>query len=250
MVRGLKKKLLIGLLSAAVVGTSLAPNVPLVGSFAQEVKATGVTAPEPIYKAVEQTVTVTTTYKWNTGETVKKVYVDDGSGVYTEKATPESAEEKGYTFTPDANTNNGTYKLENGSYEIAEEGYVGDKYIKSAENEVKVDTVKTTNQTWEAGKYYASADAAKAGENPITKGTWDEKTESFKVYTREVDNTKSRVTVTKSEDTKANVTTKSIGSETASTASIDKNKPTKVTVEVKASPSQLEWKIGLAWANT
>ncbi len=39
MVRGLKKKLLIGLLSAAVVGTSLAPNVPLVGSFAQEVKA-------------------------------------------------------------------------------------------------------------------------------------------------------------------------------------------------------------------
>ena len=41
MVRGLKKKLLIGLLSAAVVGTSLAPNVPLVGSFAQEVKAEG-----------------------------------------------------------------------------------------------------------------------------------------------------------------------------------------------------------------
>ncbi len=39
MVRGLKKKLLIGLLSAAVVGTSLAPSVPLVGSFAQEVKA-------------------------------------------------------------------------------------------------------------------------------------------------------------------------------------------------------------------
>ena len=41
MVRGLKKKLLIGLLSAAVVGTSLAPSVPLVGSFAQEVKADG-----------------------------------------------------------------------------------------------------------------------------------------------------------------------------------------------------------------
>ena len=47
MVRGLKKKLLIGLLSAAVVGTSLAPNVPLVGSFAQEVKATETTSLAP-----------------------------------------------------------------------------------------------------------------------------------------------------------------------------------------------------------
>lgn len=44
MVRGLKKKLLIGLLSAAVVGTSLAPSVPLVGSFAQEVKADDATS--------------------------------------------------------------------------------------------------------------------------------------------------------------------------------------------------------------
>ena len=50
MVRGLKKKLLIGLLSAAVVGTSLAPSVPLVGSFAQEVKATDSELPEGMYK--------------------------------------------------------------------------------------------------------------------------------------------------------------------------------------------------------
>ncbi|MBQ1393597.1 MAG: hypothetical protein IIY81_08735 [Lachnospiraceae bacterium] len=57
MVRGLKKKLLIGLLSAAVVGTSLAPSVPLVGSFAQEVKAD--VATNTIAKSLSLTGTVT-----------------------------------------------------------------------------------------------------------------------------------------------------------------------------------------------
>ena len=235
MVRGLKKKLLIGLLSATVVGTSLAPNVPLVGSFAQEVKADEGELPEGMYKAVEHTVTVTTTYKWNTSE---KVYVDDGNGVYTEKATPGSGTEKGYTFTEDSATNSGTYKkIGDDSYvEIGDgEQYNGTKYIRSTDGYVSVESVKTTNPTWEAGKYYESADAAKTGTSPIDDSTWNGHDASFTVYTREVDNTKSRVTVTKSEDTKANVTTKSIGSETASTASIDKNKPTKVTVEVKAS---------------
>ena len=62
MVRGLKKKLLIGLLSAAVVGTSLAPNVPLVGSFAQEVKADDANKYE--YTAVPVSA-VAATYKWD-----------------------------------------------------------------------------------------------------------------------------------------------------------------------------------------
>jgi hypothetical protein len=57
MVRGLKKKLLIGLLSAAVVGTSLAPSVPLVGSFAQEVKA-GETTTNIVPKSLSLTGTV------------------------------------------------------------------------------------------------------------------------------------------------------------------------------------------------
>ena len=60
MVRGLKKKLLIGLLSAAVVGTSLAPSVPLVGSFAQEVKAEETT--NTVTKSLSLTGTVTYTY--------------------------------------------------------------------------------------------------------------------------------------------------------------------------------------------
>ena len=62
MVRGLKKKLLIGLLSAAVVGTSLAPSVPLVGSFAQEVKADD--ANKYVYTEVPVSA-VAATYKWN-----------------------------------------------------------------------------------------------------------------------------------------------------------------------------------------
>ncbi|SFG04406.1 hypothetical protein SAMN04487761_102102, partial [Lachnospiraceae bacterium C7] len=39
MIRGMKKKLLIGLLTAAVVGSSLAPSVPYSEEFTQEVKA-------------------------------------------------------------------------------------------------------------------------------------------------------------------------------------------------------------------
>ena len=85
MVRGLKKKLLIGLLSAAVVGTSLAPSVPLVGSFAQEVKATDSELPEGMYKYTKIEVkkehtTTPATYRWAFGD-------DD---VYTEKTTRRS----------------------------------------------------------------------------------------------------------------------------------------------------------------
>uniref|UniRef100_UPI000557347B hypothetical protein n=1 Tax=Lachnobacterium bovis TaxID=140626 RepID=UPI000557347B len=93
MIRGLKKKLLIGLLSATVVGTSLAPNVPLVGSFAQEVKAdetisqkVNVTAKDKNNNDVTNEVTitkpahstVTATYSKETSKLTITVVADAG----------------------------------------------------------------------------------------------------------------------------------------------------------------------------
>ncbi|SES16022.1 hypothetical protein, partial [Lachnobacterium bovis] len=82
---GLKKKLLIGLLSATVVGTSLAPNVPLVGSFAQEVKAADVTTSQDVTVVGlqgEQKVTITKPAH----STVEGVAYSDGKLTITVKA--------------------------------------------------------------------------------------------------------------------------------------------------------------------
>jgi len=86
MVRGLKKKLLIGLLSATVVGTSLAPNVPLVGSFAQEVKAENETT-NTVPKSLSLTGTVSQySYKFKavTG-TPEDGYTQEGETLYTQE---------------------------------------------------------------------------------------------------------------------------------------------------------------------
>ena len=103
MVRGLKKKLLIGLLSAAVVGTSLAPNVPLVGSFAQEVKAAAVApvlAEDGVYVEEEAATADVDKREWVKEREVYKgdVYKEE-SGNYTKLATPTSDTDKGYGIT-------------------------------------------------------------------------------------------------------------------------------------------------------
>ncbi|WP_034226646.1 hypothetical protein, partial [Lachnobacterium bovis] len=107
MIRGLKKKLLIGLLSAAVVGTSLAPNVPLVGSFAQEVKAakgdTVVASDGTVYEVEEEdpvTAVVDQLAHWPEGKTVYKVEGED----YIKTATPSSDNDVGVTITATPST--------------------------------------------------------------------------------------------------------------------------------------------------
>ena len=101
MVRGLKKKLLIGLLSAAVVGTSLAPNVPLVGSFAQEVKAAGTKTDKDgnVYEAV--TIEAEATYSWPANLTVANAYEMSGNNYNKLSALPTAtADAKVYTVEP------------------------------------------------------------------------------------------------------------------------------------------------------
>ena len=233
MVRGFKKKLLIGLLSATVVGTSLAPNVPLVGSFAQEVKANGDTGTggseggnnqqtEPAYKYTAVTVTpVAATYKWP--DDVVEKYVKNGDE-YT-KITNENI--NGLLGNPTKDSTATVYESDtdgenNPPIEVRQEAAtykwpesVVGKYVKNGNEytEIKGDNI---NQLLGNPAGTISAD-------------------SVTVYTREVDDTKSKVTVTKSQDTKAEVTPKTIGSTNGGVAAIDKNKETKVTVEVKAS---------------
>ncbi|SER47470.1 hypothetical protein [Lachnobacterium bovis] len=94
MIRGLKKKLLIGLLSAAVVGTSLAPNVPLVGSFAQEVKADDATTQSIDISATQEYngKSVTVTKPAHTQVTLNGVSAENGT------VTFNVASEDGYVL--------------------------------------------------------------------------------------------------------------------------------------------------------
>ena len=93
MVRGLKKKLLIGLLSAAVVGTSLAPSVPLVGSFAQEVKAAGTKTDKDGNVYEEVTIEAEATYSWPANLNVADAYEKSGDNYNKLSALPTA--EKG-----------------------------------------------------------------------------------------------------------------------------------------------------------
>ncbi|SDY84648.1 hypothetical protein, partial [Lachnobacterium bovis] len=214
MVRGLKKKLLIGLLSAAVVGTSLAPNVPLVGSFAQEVKADD--ANKYVYTEVPVSA-VPATYEWQTGTfyTVTEnssVTLSGGSatsgspeaGVYYKKAegnkyTEVSLEEEGNVWKEGNGVADGTY------YKITATEYTGtptsesdtknDVYTKANDGSYTQTTLEAQVATYKwsvdyvPGKYFMSSDSdpindenavdakEKFAANPGSSA-------EFKVYTR------------------------------------------------------------------
>ncbi|SER40817.1 hypothetical protein, partial [Lachnobacterium bovis] len=136
MIRGLKKKLLIGLLSATVVGTSLAPSVPLVGSFAQEVKAAVgekvVAEDGTVYEEEAPATAVVDKYEWGTDN----VYKLDGEN-YTKADTPTSATDTGVTIEEepvgDAFSEDATYCTKN-----------GDNYTKVDVTEGNFNEMKTT----------------------------------------------------------------------------------------------------------
>ena len=244
MVRGLKKKLLIGLLSAAVVGTSLAPNVPLVGSFAQEVKAEDSELPEGMYKYTESTVSAVSkddVFKWPTdGEH----YGLDGDK-YTKITGNLTSSSKGYIFTE---ADDGGYVLDDdsNSYRAKVNGDTGTFYKKSEETAV-VDKDHSTYEwpTSVVGKYKKDGNSYVEIEQVSDVTETAEKGATTKVYTKEKDTTKSTVTVGESTDTKSTVTPKTIGSttigaeESGKPVVIDKNKSTKITVDVKASAGKV-----------
>ncbi|WP_029066988.1 hypothetical protein [Lachnobacterium bovis] len=126
MIRGLKKKLLIGLLSATVVGTSLAPSVPLVGSFAQEVKADvgdEVVAADGVYVEEEAAhAEVDVAAHWDaTGD----IYKVDGEN-FIKADHPESAIDAGYEINAESATgkeydSNKKYYKKNGSGDYIKE---------------------------------------------------------------------------------------------------------------------------------
>ncbi|WP_029066982.1 hypothetical protein [Lachnobacterium bovis] len=243
MIRGLKKKLLIGLLSAAVVGTSLAPNVPLVGSFAQEVKAEDSKLPEGMYKYTEETVSAVSkdnVYKWPSPE---KKHYSLSNGTYTEITEDLTSSSKGFIFTE---AENGGYVFDTGSnsYRAKESGDTDGPFFTRSEETAVVDKDHSTYEwpTSVVGKYKKDGNSYEKIENKEGVGVVAEKGVTVKVYTKEKDNTKSSVTVEKSTDTKSTVTPTKIGQtnigagdEAKKPVVIDRNTSTEVTVEVKAS---------------
>ena len=164
MVRGLKKKLLIGLLSAAVVGTSLAPSVPLVGSFAQEVKAakgdTVVADDGTVYEEVktveaEKGVAAHWTVGVGGATYTGDVYKEDSSGNYIKQTTiPEELDGtyKGTTFTAFTGT----------AFESGEEYYEKDG----------TDYKKAADTTGQEGKtYYTVSESEDVTFVPATNAT-------------------------------------------------------------------------------
>ena len=215
MVRGLKKKLLIGLLSATVVGTSLAPSVPLVGSFAQEVKATNATNK---YEYTEVTVSaVPATYKWKQTGTFYTVTENSSVTLSEGSATSGSPEVGDYYKEDDSGNYNkvkliqdeGVWKVEGGAaaggtyYKVTATEYTGtptsgtatvdNVYTESADGsytktklEAEVATYKW-NVDYVPGKYFVSSTSdpindenAKDAKEEFVK----EPSGTFKVYTR------------------------------------------------------------------
>ncbi|WP_029066976.1 hypothetical protein [Lachnobacterium bovis] len=135
MIRGLKKKLLIGLLSATVVGTSLAPNVPLVGSFAQEVKAAVgekvVAEDGTVYEEEAAATAVVDKYEWNATGDVYKKEGDD----YIKVTQPTGDEDEGFKITEeqvgDSFSQDATYCIKNG------DNYTGANVTADNFNEMK-----------------------------------------------------------------------------------------------------------------
>ncbi|SES13910.1 hypothetical protein [Lachnobacterium bovis] len=244
MIRGLKKKLLIGLLSATVVGTSLAPNVPLVGSFAQEVKAEDSKLPEGMYKYTEETVSAVSkdnVYKWPTNGTH---YSFNGeTGAYTEISGDLTSPSRGYVFT-ESNTGEYVADVQKGFKERTDE--TQNFYTRSEETAV----VDKDNSDYEwpesvVGKYKKVGNSYEKIENKEGVDVAAIKGATVKVYTREVDTTKSTVTLKPSTDTDKKVTVGSASIDGKSvdvtqesqpaSAVIEKNKDTKVTLNLKAT---------------
>ncbi|WP_029066992.1 hypothetical protein [Lachnobacterium bovis] len=148
MIRGLKKKLLIGLLSATVVGTSLAPNVPLVGSFAQEVKAAGTKTDKDGNVYEEVTIKAEATYSWPADLNDKVTYEKSGDNYNKLSALPTAEEGKSvYTLegtdepvSVDVGTTNvsGYYSESGNNYEKTSDTTAVDnkEYYDIRENEV------------------------------------------------------------------------------------------------------------------
>ncbi|WP_197020027.1 hypothetical protein, partial [Lachnobacterium bovis] len=155
MIRGLKKKLLIGLLSATVVGTSLAPNVPLVGSFAQEVKADVgekvVAEDGTVYEEEAPATAVVDKYEWG----IDNVYKLDGKN-YTKAAQPTGGTDTGFIIAASAIGDSDSY-VEGEHYYIKDDA---DNY-----NDANVD-----NENFEAKK---STDTLYVftSKNPVTAKT-------------------------------------------------------------------------------
>ncbi|SDY19171.1 hypothetical protein [Lachnobacterium bovis] len=229
MVRGLKKKLLIGLLSAAVVGTSLAPSVPLVGSFAQEVKATDSELPEGMYKYTKIEVkkehtTTPATYKWKFPE----------FAVYT--AANDNAELNKETYQKPTAANQ---KIPGTLYKKVGSEFVELQEDISSEEDQPASETYSWDHKFKENTYYK---LETNGNYSLMTGFQEanaEAPEKFDVYTKEKDNTKSSVTVEEATDTASTVKPKSIGSTNGSTATIDKNKATKITVDVEASAGKV-----------
>ncbi|WP_033421500.1 hypothetical protein, partial [Lachnobacterium bovis] len=239
MIRGLKKKLLIGLLSATVVGTSLAPSVPLVGSFAQEVKADDSELPEGMYKYTLEHISAekdeeSTTYEWDKTPKENKKYVTKSTETTYKDFDVGAA--KGLTaevYEVDEGTtledlNNGTEAGDpiNLTSVVKNQGY---KW--------------PTNKTW--SDYYTKDNAGKY--TPLTQAPETPATaEGIDLYKKEVDTTKSTVTLKPSTDTDKNaevksasidgnqVTSEGAESQTAS-AVIERNKDTNVTLKLQAT---------------
>ncbi|WP_029066979.1 hypothetical protein [Lachnobacterium bovis] len=176
MIRGLKKKLLIGLLSAAVVGTSLAPNVPLVGSFAQEVKANAgdeVVAADGVYvEEAPASAEVDEPAHWSVdGQTYNGAVYKKVGDNYNKADQPESADGTEVTIEAsaigDGDTYNGEttyYKEVNGNYNRADvdaenfNDMKNDLFTIDESKAVRVDTTPATYK-WSkevAGKYTSS----------------------------------------------------------------------------------------------
>jgi hypothetical protein len=259
MVRGLKKKLLIGLLSAAVVGTSLAPNVPLVGSFAQEVKADvgdEVVAADGVYVEEAPATAVPDTYKWNVEDNVK-VYKKDANDNYTKADTPTSATDTGVRIEETKLDAGATYNSGTPYYEKN-----GDNFIKVTVNDstefddkrnsndglytvvVVQDQVITTPATYKwskevTGKYVSSNEKdftpavfpASVPENADSKYPADENT---KLYSKKTG--ASVATIKESENAK----TKGYSvKENNSKVALEKNKDETVKVTVAADAGKV-----------
>ena len=186
MVRGLKKKLLIGLLSAAVVGTSLAPNVPLVGSFAQEVKAADTKTDKDGNVYEEVTIKAEASYSWPTSLNVEKTYEKSGDNYNKLSALPTAtADAKVYTVDPtdevtpvDTNTDvTGKYKKDGDDYIKQGEGAKSDgtSTYYSSIGAVTIETVETYSWPADITSYYTIANDGTPSQISSTSATIGDK---------------------------------------------------------------------------